>query len=55
MDHELIALYCEETKQSPRIVAPFVAAGIEPPHRDITTERGFTTRELRIIHAGGES
>ena len=51
-DHELVALYCAETRQSERIVAPFIAAGLEPPHRDVTDRIGFNSRENKIIHKG---
>lgn len=51
-DQELVALYCEETKLSARIVAPFIAAGIEPPHRDVVDRLGFTTKQRNLI--GGE-
>lgn len=54
---ELIELYMAETKQSRRIVAPFVAKGLEPPHRWQTDLHGFNTAQVKIIkgHNGGDA
>lgn len=49
VDEDMVALYMDETRQSARIVRAFVLAGIEPPSRDTTDQRGFTTRETAIL------
>jgi len=59
VDAELVALYVEETRQPTIVVTAFLMADREPPHRDTTTERGFSFREVALIDAartalGGE-
>lgn len=49
MDRDLIEFYRAETRQSEHVCAAFIAAGVEPPRREVTDSIGFTFAQSAIL------